>query len=108
MLKTTSFEMSQKLKENGFPQDTLEYEWFKLLHSEGWDIATTKEVESIVEPFHYAAPTIMELLERITNDDFEIYQHVHHIGLWSTLNLVRDPDKLAEIWLWTKNKDKKT
>jgi hypothetical protein len=111
-IKTTSLKTSQMLKENGFRQENIENWWDVVGENERYRLKRANDMDfgyinqkSGEYYWQYAAPTTDELLEEIDNDAISEYAESEDINDWgSIVDLIRDPDKLAECWLYLKLK----
>lgn len=100
----TSLEVSKRLKEAGWKKET-KFSWFSLLNTEGWGLASTKELDEIVEPFRYHAPIAGEILEELPvfvglyKTEMHGYCVRYIDNFFRSTNLA---DALAECWIWAK------
>lgn len=98
MIKTVSLETAKLLKEAGFRQDTY---WHFVRNLVSGDFPLCINCQGIVNAI--ASPTTDELLECLNNDDL-IYKYLESNDMDGTdlIWLMRDPNRLAEAWLWIK------
>ena len=114
-----SLELSKKLKEVDYPQLEGEFWWACLLEHE-----TSKPIRYVLEiKGHYpsclsnelwadeedniVAPLVSELMGNLSNNDLDDYireKHLHQDGL---INLFRNPNMLAKVFIWKQLKDSK-
>lgn len=99
-VRTTSLETSKLLKDGGFRQDT---EFYLLPDWVGGD----GEIRTNT-PTDLAAPTTEELLEEISNEGIckyalDVLWNEEKSMLYAIMNMLRDPNKLANCWLWLKS-----
>lgn len=100
MAHTASLENAKLLKEAGFKQNTIWYWHFKTyggshinLHNDGNSCS---------------APTTDELLEEMNNNHILDYANIHddeNQSMEYLMNLFRDPNKLANCWLYLKKEN---
>lgn len=110
-VKTTSLETSKLLKDSGFKEYNSEY-----YYERAYSVDTGKEVFHLTpqyrttpsRDYRIAAPTTDELLEvlsdeallTIINETFPT-----HDKLGRFFEIIRDPNKLADCWLWLRKEN---
>lgn len=108
MNKTTPLETSKLLKEAGFRQDTYFHWkiWIPNEYSGNMDrklshaplIYDEKDRENV-----FAAPTIDELLEDISNENLLKYWcNITGSNMEDLINIIRNPNRVADCWFWLK------
>lgn len=114
-IQTTSLETSRLLKENWFRQDNISKYHVHRIDSRGreeWSIEDLYTFPRDKVKKFIAAPTTDELLSDITAEGMLAYytrlipdgESIGDLILFTKdlLDLCRDPNKLAEVWLWLK------
>jgi len=105
----TSKEVSERLKEVGVEQISRFYyinSYFATDINSGFKIITLEELKSsgrrLIDYEHYSAYLISELLEKLSNAEIMMYcgKHREFASTGAMLDLVRNPDALAEVVLW--------
>lgn len=95
-----SLPMAKRLKEVGFPQDTV---FVGVLHHENrWELITSEDFHA-----HWhggwetiSAPLISEILDNLTNKDIlDNCNDNKAMTQGEFMDLFRSPDRLGEIWL---------
>ena len=113
MIKTTSLEMSRLLKENGFNQRNMfcHIKCKRVIKGQSqWEVMTEEEAVHMPLAWEYdtriSAPTTDELLEELPYKDLCKYEEyrIDTTGMSREMfiDLFRDPNKLAEVWLFLK------
>lgn len=117
MIKTTTLETSQLLRDAGFRQNFTYFYYRKMWNptsvgdGEYYPLRTYDEIDEKDAEYAYAAPTTDELLEDITDKDLLEYYARNiegetigdlNVFLSSIMDMVRDCDKLAHCWLWSR------
>lgn len=100
-VKTTSLETSKMLKEARFRQDT-EYHFYRMSSNEKPFIGSRDITWQ--NYIIFAAPTTDELLEELPTNLILQYFDDNYTGMamGDYTDLFRDPNKLADCWLWLK------
>ena len=106
----TSLEISKQLKEAGWTKET-EFWWVhnKLRDEDKLCYGLTQCFKDHPESWeYYPAPLATEILEELTNDQINDYtEQQGNILDWDdTVNLFRNPDALAKLWLHLKKEVK--
>lgn len=116
----TSLEVSKKLVEAGWKKET-NFWWrnFWYLENAGYiasadffieygfeDLLSEMDKDTIAKNSfkQYPALLVSELLEELKNDILERWMEYKNVSVEVVIDLFRSSDRLAECWLWAKEK----
>ena len=101
-----SLEMAKRLVKEGWDKKTTFFHinyYPKKFPKKGWHIRYIREIEYDAQSEIYSSPLISELLEELTNNEIMDYTNkMEKTTQGEFMNIFRNPDRLAEIWLEAK------
>lgn len=92
---------AKELKKIGWNKDT-EFWWTK--ENDKFILSDKYEKAILCDDVEiYAAPTVGEILEELTNKQIEKYNDDYHCLPYDIIDLFRSANKLAEVWMYSKD-----